>query len=62
MLEAGAKEVSEDIVFGAIRFGHEANQGIIALQEQVQQALGEAKEPVLGKELSPDSPTVSVRL
>ena len=54
MLEAGAKEVSEDIAFGAIRFGHEANQAIIALQEQIRQALGEAKEPVPEKELSAD--------
>lgn len=54
MLEAGAKEVSEDIVFDAIRFGHEANQAIIALQEQLRQALGAAKEPAPVKESSPE--------
>ena len=54
MLEAGAKEVSEDIVFNAIRFGHEANQAIIALQEQLRQALGAAKEPAPVKESSPE--------
>jgi len=52
MLEAGAKEVSEDVVFNAIRFGHEANQAIIAIQTQIQQAMGVAKEPVPAKELS----------
>jgi polyribonucleotide nucleotidyltransferase len=52
MLEAGAKEVSEDIVLEAIRFGHSANQAIITLQEQLQQALGVPKEPVPVQELS----------
>ena len=31
MVEAGAKEVSEDIVLQAVKFGHEANQDIIKL-------------------------------
>ncbi|MDP2919805.1 MAG: polyribonucleotide nucleotidyltransferase [Dehalococcoidia bacterium] len=44
MLEAGAKEVSEDVVFEAIRFGHEANKAIIDLQEQMRQAIGIPKE------------------
>jgi polyribonucleotide nucleotidyltransferase len=43
MLEASAKEVSEDILPGAIQFGFEANQEIIRLQEQVQQACGKPK-------------------
>ena len=43
MVEAGAQEVSEDIVARAIRFGHEANQDIIKLQEQLQQACGKPK-------------------
>jgi polyribonucleotide nucleotidyltransferase len=45
MIEAGAKEVSEDIVLQAIKFGHEANQGIIKIQEQLQQAAGKPKLP-----------------
>ena len=40
MLEAGAKEIPEDIVPQAIKFGHEANQDIIKLQEQLQEACG----------------------
>jgi polyribonucleotide nucleotidyltransferase len=51
MLEAGAKEVTEDVAHDAIRFGHEANQVIIRLQEEVQQALGVTKEPAPANEL-----------
>jgi polyribonucleotide nucleotidyltransferase len=43
MVEAGAKQVSEDIVLQAIKFAHEANQDIIRIQEQLQQAAGKAK-------------------
>jgi polyribonucleotide nucleotidyltransferase len=46
MLEAGAKEVSEDILPKAIQFGFEANQDIIRLQEQIRQACGKPKEEV----------------
>ncbi len=43
MVEAGAREASEDIVTQAIKFGHEANQDIIKLQEQLQQVCGKPK-------------------
>ncbi|MFC1897651.1 polyribonucleotide nucleotidyltransferase [Chloroflexota bacterium] len=43
MVEAGAQEISEDIITQAIKFGHEANQDIIKLQEQLQQAFGKSK-------------------
>ena len=43
MLEAGAKEVSEDLVLQAIEFGHQANQAIIKVQEEMQQAVGRPK-------------------
>ncbi len=46
MVEAGAREVSEDIVLEGVKFGHQANQDIIRLQEQLVQALGEPKLPV----------------
>jgi len=46
MVEAGAKEISEDIVLRAIKFAHEANQDIIKLQEQLQQAAGKPKVAV----------------
>ncbi|MDP2930874.1 MAG: polyribonucleotide nucleotidyltransferase [Chloroflexota bacterium] len=46
MVEAGAREVSEDMVTGAIRFGHEANQDIIKLQDQLREACGQPKVEV----------------
>jgi polyribonucleotide nucleotidyltransferase len=43
MVEAGAQEVSEEIITQAIKLGHEANQGIIKLQEELRQAWGKPK-------------------
>lgn len=43
MVEAGAREVSEDTILQAIEFGHQANQPIIELQEQLRQACGKPK-------------------
>jgi polyribonucleotide nucleotidyltransferase len=43
MVEAGASEVSEDIVVRAIKFGHQANQAIIDLQERLVEACGKPK-------------------
>jgi polyribonucleotide nucleotidyltransferase len=43
MIEAGASEVSEATVLEAIKFGHEANQDIIKLQEQFHQASAKSK-------------------
>ncbi|MBN1643916.1 MAG: polyribonucleotide nucleotidyltransferase [Dehalococcoidales bacterium] len=54
MVEAGAKEVPEGIVLEAIRFGHEANQAIIKLQEEMRQAIGRPKEPVPVHEIAPE--------
>ena len=54
MLEAGAKEIPEDIVPQAIKFGHEANQDIIKLQEQLQQACGKPKVEFPSREISPE--------
>ena len=45
MVEAGAREISEDIVMEAIKYAHAANQEIIELQEQLQQAAGKTKLP-----------------
>ncbi|MBN1161580.1 MAG: polyribonucleotide nucleotidyltransferase [Dehalococcoidales bacterium] len=46
MVEAGAKEISEDIVLQGIKFAHEANQDIIKLQEELQKSEGKPKLPV----------------
>jgi polyribonucleotide nucleotidyltransferase len=46
MVEAGAKEISEEIVLEGVKFGHEANQAIIQLQDQMQKEAGKPKLPV----------------
>ena len=46
MVEAGAKEVSEDIVLQAVKFAHEANQDIIRIQEELCGLAGKPKLPV----------------
>jgi len=51
MLEAGCREVSENVIMQAIDFGHRANQDIIRLQEQLKQACGKPKM---------DSPAIEV--
>ena len=43
MVEAGASEASEAVVLEAIKFGQQANQQIIGLQEQLQEACGKTK-------------------
>jgi len=67
MVEAGAKEVSEDIILRATEFGHRVNQDIIKLQEQLQQACGRPKVEAPTAEVSPEvisaiSPIVDGRL
>ncbi len=54
MIEAGAREVSEDVLLQAIKFGHKANQDIIALQEQLQQACGKPKVKTPIDEVNPE--------
>jgi len=67
MIEAGAREVSEDIVIQAVKFGHEANQDIIKLQEQLQQTCGNPKVEAPITEVNPEviaaiSPIVKEKL
>ncbi|GAC1379038.1 MAG: polyribonucleotide nucleotidyltransferase [Ktedonobacteraceae bacterium] len=45
MVEAGAKELPEDLMLEAVRFGHEALQDIIKMQEKLNQAVNKAKRP-----------------
>jgi len=54
MVEAGAKEVSEEILLEAIKLGHEANQELIKLQEELQRNYSKAKVEVEHKELAPE--------
>jgi polyribonucleotide nucleotidyltransferase len=55
MVEAGAKEIAEEIVMAGVTFGHEANQAIIGLQEQLRQAAGKPKLPVPAEEVNPEA-------
>ncbi|MDO8490475.1 MAG: polyribonucleotide nucleotidyltransferase [Dehalococcoidia bacterium] len=50
MVEAGAREVSESVMMEAIRLGHEVNQDIIRLQQQLVQACGKPKVAVKPEE------------
>ncbi len=54
MVEAGAKEVSEEILIEAIKVGHEANQEVIKVQEELQRSYGRAKVQIEHKELAPE--------
>jgi len=54
MLEAGGQEVSEEIMARAIGFGHEANQDIIKLQDELKQLAGKAKVEVPVTEVNPE--------
>ena len=54
MVEAGAKEVTEETVLAAIKFAHEANQAIIKLQEEIRQTCGKPKEPAPVHEIVPE--------
>jgi len=54
MVEAGAKEVSEERLLEAIKLGHEANQEIIELQEEMQRIYSKAKMGIKPKEVAPE--------
>ncbi len=45
MVEAGAKELPEALMLKAVRYGHEALQDIIKMQEKLVQAAGKPKRP-----------------
>src|SRR5437762_8940263 len=45
MVEAGAKELPEETMLEAVRFGQEALQDIIKMQEKLAQAINRAKRP-----------------
>ncbi|MFC1950117.1 polyribonucleotide nucleotidyltransferase [Chloroflexota bacterium] len=67
MVEAGAREASEDIIIQAIKSGHEANQGIIRLQEQLQQVHGKPKVEAPVSTINPElvsaiSPIINEKL
>lgn len=54
MVEAGAKEVSEEIILEAIMFGHEEIKKLIAFQEQIAAEVGKDKTDIQLYELDAD--------
>ena len=54
MVEADAKEAPENLIMEAIKFGHEANQEIIKLQEELAQACGKPKIEPSAREVAPE--------
>jgi len=54
MVEAGASEVTEEILLEAIKLGHEANQELIELQEELRQISGKAKLEIKSNEIDPE--------
>jgi len=54
MVEAGAREVPEDIIMQAIRFGHEANLEINSLQERLREACGKPKSEFPAISIDPE--------
>jgi polyribonucleotide nucleotidyltransferase len=57
MMEGEAKEVQEDIIVDAIKFGLEAVRPVIDLQDQIQAAIGKTKRSV--EETAPDEELVA---
>ncbi len=51
MVEAGSKEVSEEIMLGAIMFGHEEIKRLISFQEEIVAEIGQEKMDVVLKVL-----------
>lgn len=47
MVEAGADEVTEELMIEALAFGHQAIQSIISVQEEMRETLGKAKREVV---------------
>jgi polyribonucleotide nucleotidyltransferase len=54
MVEAGAKEVSEETMLEGIMFGHEEIKRLIAFQEEIIQKVGKVKKEVKLKQVDPE--------
>jgi polyribonucleotide nucleotidyltransferase len=54
MIESDAKEVSNDLILEAIKFGQQANQEIIRLQQQLVKACGKPKIEFIPPEAGPE--------
>ncbi|MDR2975950.1 MAG: polyribonucleotide nucleotidyltransferase [Streptococcaceae bacterium] len=54
MVESGAKELSEDVMLGALLAGHEAVKELIIFQKEIQAAVGKPKAEVELLQVNPD--------
>jgi len=54
MIEAGANEIPEDIMYEGIMAGHEANKAVIAFIEEIKAQIGREKFSFPSTELDPD--------
>jgi len=54
MVEAGANEVSEDVLLEALQRGHQAIQDVIAVQEEMRRAVGKPKREYTSHAVSED--------
>ena len=54
MVEAGADEVDEALLVDALAFGFEAMQPIIAVQEEMREAVGKPKREIEYAEIDED--------
>lgn len=54
MIEAGAKEVTEEKMIEAIHFGHGVIREVIALQEELRKLVGKPKKPIVKTETPKD--------
>jgi polyribonucleotide nucleotidyltransferase len=55
MVEAGATEVPESLILDALKFGQQAIQEIVALQQRLQEACGKPKMEFKESEVSPEA-------
>jgi polyribonucleotide nucleotidyltransferase len=54
MVEAGARQVSEDEILEALEFAHRAIQDICALQDEIVAAVGKRKREIVRKVVNPE--------
>ncbi len=60
MVEAGASEVSEDVLLEAMRLAQEVNGEVIALQEEMAEKLGKEKSAYISSPATPDEVKTAV--
>src|SRR5579883_1660581 len=55
MVECGSQEVSEDVMVEAIRFGHDVNRQVIAIQDELIPRVAKPKMEVVSKQTDPEA-------